>query len=753
MSLDRNALAHPSPHRRRRRGLPALVAGAVAVATVGVVLSAEPASAAPPTFPDNLVVFPDRDFVSVEGYSARAGQKALLTVDRAGEGRIGATTATVSGTDVAFEVNHPGGACWGAGVGPAVTPDIRPGDVVTLHFDGQAVADTVVQDGYVTDGSELAADGRTLTVTGHLSGSVNPAFTEQRIVEPALKDTAVGRRDIRALPGGPVADDSGAYTSALTFSGDTFTATYVFADPQVAAIADAASFERLLSWQATDNDANRQGLTIAEFGESGGPGFGGCPNGPLEAGPSAPTDVRAVTVAGGVRVTWTPATRIAGTPPIDGYEVTAAGRTVVDGQSVTSGMRIRGQAASGTTLTGLSPDETYDIEVVSISSAGRTVPPVVVQVETDTTDPVITASPGPGEYRTAQQVTLASNEPGTDIYYTVDGSDPTSGADPAPEALPYAGPIEITADTPVLRYVAFDPAGNAARGEFAYRITDTPLPAAPRITGSSVGTGSVTLTWQPGDAADDTFAVRVFDDPAGPVLREEATDGSPTIVTGLTEGTPYWFAVVAGNANGETSSAQVGPLTPQGAVVAAAGADQTVVRQTTPTEVTLDGSGSTASGATYLWEQVLADPGDPDAVTLTSADTLAPTFTLPVFASPMTNDPLRFRLTVTVDGVTRTDEVLVTPQPDEIAVSSVRYRARDMRIRGTGTTAGATVTVHVDGPTGPVIGTAVTVAAVAPETGADWELRLRNGQVPRPNPGSIWVESNLGGTTGPVATN
>ena len=33
----------------------------------------------------------------------------------------------------------------------------------------------------------------------------------------------------------------------------------------------------MMSWQLEDADGNRQGLTIAEFGELGGPGMGGCP--------------------------------------------------------------------------------------------------------------------------------------------------------------------------------------------------------------------------------------------------------------------------------------------------------------------------------------------------------------------------------------------------------------------------------------------------------------------------------------------
>ena len=53
---------------------------------------------------------------------------------------IGAATGVVSGGPVAFEVNHPGALCWGAGITAgdplkAITPDIQTSDKVrfSLH--------------------------------------------------------------------------------------------------------------------------------------------------------------------------------------------------------------------------------------------------------------------------------------------------------------------------------------------------------------------------------------------------------------------------------------------------------------------------------------------------------------------------------------------------------------------------------------------------------------------------------------------
>src|SRR5207237_274010 len=133
----------------------------------------------------------------------------------------------------------------------------------------------------------------------------------------------------RAIPGPLTPAPRGGYSSSLEFGGDTFTATYIFDDPTVADIAAHASLgARLLSWEFVDAAANRQGVTIAESGRAGGPGFGGCPTGPLQSGPPRPTNVSAVSVTGGIRVTWTPAVAIPGTQPITGYRATAVAQTV-----------------------------------------------------------------------------------------------------------------------------------------------------------------------------------------------------------------------------------------------------------------------------------------------------------------------------------------------------------------------------------------------------------------------------------------
>lgn len=736
---------------RRGRGMRALLAGALVVTSgMAGVLTAGPASAAVPTFPDNLGVFPNRDFVSVEGFADHAGETATVTVTRPGVGVVGSATAVVSGDDVAFEVNHPGGVCWGNGTSLKVTPDILPNDNVSISFGGQVAADTNVQDAYVTEKSVLI--GSTVTVTGHIGAGVITDNTEQRIIDPRLTGTGVGRRDVMAIPGPLTPSDTGVYSSGLEFAGTTFTATYVFDDLAAAQIAANPSLgERMMAWEVVDLVGNRQGLTLAERGELGGPGMGGCPNGPLQSGPPGPGNVIAANVAGGVKLTWTPAVAIPGTPAIIGYRATAVAQTLsATGEQVEIGRRSPNPAATGMTITGLSSTETYAIEVVSVSSVGQTFPPVQAIPVTDTTPPTVSASLPSGGYAVAQNVTLSANEPGSEIYYTNDATDPVVGDVLSATATHYTGAIPINADM-TLRFVAFDPTGNVSTiGEAIYTITNTPVPTTPAFTTTSVGVGSVTLNWADADPSITGYEVQVYNGDGSAKLGAPLPTTATTLTISapdVTADTPYQFTVLAINANGSSpESAKVGPLTPLGTVVANAGPDQNVVRRTTPTTVTLTGAGSTTVGATYSWEQVLVSPTDPDQVTLTGSTTLSPTFSLRLYTYPMTNNALTFRLTVTTADGSKTDDVRVTPQRDTVGIATAKWKAGDFRITGAGSVVGATITAHSGSLAGPVLGRA-PVTAGAPA--GVFSLRLQGAAAGATRPATIWIESTLGGTAGP----
>lgn len=737
----------------------ALAAGAV---SVGGGSDSADAAGPVPSFPDNIVVFPNRDMVSVEGYSELGGQTALVEVVRPGVGIVGSAEVLMSGGDVAFEINHPGGYCWGANTDLQVTPDILPGDQVTMRIGGTEIGTTTVLDAQAFDGI-LQPDGVTVVIPGHIGAGVDPAQIEQRIVEPALRDTSVGRRDVRALLGG-LAPGRDNYESSLEVNGTDLTATYIFSGPDAAVAAELTANvfgERVLAWQVTDPLGNRQGLTIAENNEPGGPGMGGCPAGPGQSGPPAPQNIVASRPAGSdtATITWTPATALPGTPAIDGYEVTAIDTNPSGTEYDTIGKRIADPAADGTTITGLHPSRTYDFEIVSVSTVGKTFPAATASQEQDITAPVVLPSIPAGSYPVPQLLELVAQENGVDIYYTLDGSDPVSGGLTTATALPYTGPIPISGTTTV-KFAAFDLAGNVSDIEtLTFTITNDPVAAQTSILSGTPALNAVDLSWAAADpvapaTAITGYLVRVYDaEDALATFNEVNTAGDvlATTVNGLVGNTPYWFTVAAKNDVNSAwgpESDRFGPVTAQGSIVADAGPDQgNVVRGTA---AQLNGDGSTDGGVTYQWTQMTdavgsaVMPAGPDRVTIANAAAQSTTFTMPLYNATMSLAPLHFRLTVS-DGVSApiSDMVTITPRNDTVGITTARWKAGDFRVVGAGAIDGATITVWatVNGVTNAV--------GTAQVTAGGWQVRLRNN-APAVAPTAVWAVSNQGAYVGPV---
>jgi regulation of enolase protein 1 (concanavalin A-like superfamily) len=87
----------------------------------------------------------------------------------------------------------------------------------------------------------------------------------------------------------------------------------------------------------------------------------------------------------------------------------------------------------------------------------------------DTTPPTVAATPSGGAFSSAPSVTLTAtdNNPGSSIYFTTNGSTPTS------TSTRYTAPISITTTT-TLKFIAVDAAGNSsAIGSETYTITGT----------------------------------------------------------------------------------------------------------------------------------------------------------------------------------------------------------------------------------------------------------------------------------------
>src|SRR3954471_9088135 len=529
-----------------------LVAGLAIIGALGAIV----ASAAVPTFPDNLVVFPDRDFISVEGFQGHKGETATVEIKR-GATVMGSARAVVSGEDVAFEINHPGGACWGAGTSLKVTPDIRPGDVAVITFPDGTSQDTTVQDAQASDAVQ---DGTKVTVSGHIGAGVNKDFMEQRIVNPDLVPL-IGKRDVRAAPGPLTPAATGGYSSSLTFpTADTFVATYEFTDLDAATEAAHSDLgERAMAWQEQDADANRQGLTIAEFGEAGGPGMGGCPACPADH--PAPAGTGAYVMSAdktSMKVSWTPATATSGAAAVTGYSVEALAGTA-SSTGVRSGYTRRtGVDGTSATITGMDPGENYTVEVRSMTgtkmsdafpmqaSAAPGVP------AGDTTAPKLTVSPAINTtgVTEASSVTVGSDTANAQLFYTTGDTAIIEGGLPTDAAKLVTGPIPITGPT-TLHLLAIDRAGNYDLAQGAFAPPTAVAPTAPTSLTATAGQESATLKWTATDPTITGYGVQVYDSLTGkPAGALQETTAKTLTVTKLAADTAYTFSVKAKNGAG-----------------------------------------------------------------------------------------------------------------------------------------------------------------------------------------------------------
>ncbi len=114
--------------------------------------------------------------------------------------------------------------------------------------------------------------------------------------------------------------------------------------------------------------------------------------------------------------------------------------------------------------------------------------PITAQITLDTTAPITAASPQPGVFSTVPlPVTLTTNEPAT-IYYTTDGSTPTT------LSAVYRSPLSLSATTTVT-YRAVDPAGNVEPPKTGTWTLHTPdMVASLKINNGAAVTNSTTAT-------------------------------------------------------------------------------------------------------------------------------------------------------------------------------------------------------------------------------------------------------------------
>jgi hypothetical protein len=167
----------------------------------------------------------------------------------------------------------------------------------------------------------------------------------------------------------------------------------------------------------------------------------------------------------------------------------------------------------------------------------------------DTVAPTVTVTPNAGTYGSAQTVTISSNE-GT-IYYTTDGSTPTTGS------TVYSTPFSVSS-TSTVKYLVIDAAGNQTTGLVAYTI-DTVAPDP--VTLLAVGTVTQTtipVTWTAPSATDvSKYEVAYSSNGGNTYVIATSNLTAPATsytVTGLTTSTSYIVRVVAIDGVGNRST-------------------------------------------------------------------------------------------------------------------------------------------------------------------------------------------------------
>ena len=693
--------------RSRKAAVAGVTAAGLLIAGGGAALAANP-----PQGPGNIEIFSKRDMIMIDGYTAQAGETATFTLKRGD--RVVGTASGVVDENGFLEVNHPGGACW-----TGVTPDVRGGDLVEVSFsetefvDGAHVGDVVVTAVTPQATAEETADpddieGQ-LVIEGTYGDFVDPARFGVEIVNPDMRGregqpTRILERAI-GFPADPTDLPTGYTVDGVVENGQ-FTVTFGFYSHFDLGLA-AAGEHVAMSWLAepTNGVEAQFGLTMYEFGEFGGPGFGECPPGPSAQAPDAPLNLSASgggPGTGTITATWDPA----GLPPdaadVSRYELRAKDPEFAGQETVVT------TAGDVTTATlNRLVEQPHQLRVVAYNAAGASVDSNEITVDPSSTATVpVPADP--------------------------DATDPDGGT---------VGDTEI-----------IDPPGGGGSAT---------APAAPTgVTAALGGTaGEATVSFAA--PADSAVAVTGFevsattstDGVTAPETQVLAADATTATVTGLVEGASYTFSVVAlgaGATEGEVVRSPAATATLTVPAVVAPNAPRVVRVSTGSGSAFVEWSAATAGNADspvtgYRLTATPGTGGDPVVLgdipaTATSA-TLAnlangTQYTLELVATSAGGDsaPASF-----ANGVSST----IAPADVLTATAEFRTDRTEWRLNGTASVAtGNTVTAT----TVATNGATRTIGSAAVAADGSWTLRVRNSGITPRTPAQVSITSSAGGS-------
>ncbi|MGB5196638.1 MAG: fibronectin type III domain-containing protein [Candidatus Deferrimicrobium sp.] len=246
----------------------------------------------------------------------------------------------------------------------------------------------------------------------------------------------------------------------------------------------------------------------------------------------------------------------------------------------TSSTKITGIVSAPNTVAGLTNGTPYFFAVSAVNAGGESALSVERSATPDATPPPgaptnIRASAGDNQVTVSwDNVTGATSY---NVYYGTATGVTTASTKVTGATSPNAISGLLNGTTYFFVVTAVNGNGESAVSFEASALpTATPPPAAPSLTSATAGNAQVTLVW---GAVTTATSYNVYHGTASGVTKvsgiKAAGVTSPYAVTGLTNGTPYFFIVTAQGAGGESAASNERSATPTAPAAAFSQADLT----------------------------------------------------------------------------------------------------------------------------------------------------------------------------------
>ncbi|HEU0188763.1 MAG TPA: fibronectin type III domain-containing protein, partial [Gallionella sp.] len=273
--------------------------------------------------------------------------------------------------------------------------------------------------------------------------------------------------------------------------------------------------------------------------------------------PLAPVGVTATTGDAQIQLGWA---AVSGATSYNVYYRTSAGVTAANGTKIAS-------ATSGGPITGLTNGTTYYFVVTAVNAAGES----AVSSEVNATPQVSTpgAPTGVGIILGDGQVsvtwTAVTGATSYNIYYRATaGVTTTNGTKVAGVASGFPVTGLTNGTTYYFVVTAVNAGGESAASSEVNAMPQVPTPGAPTGVGATAGNAQVKVSWTavPGAVSYNVYYLTIPGVTAANGTKESlAASGLP--ITGLANGTTYYFVVTAVNAGGESAVSSEVNATPQ----------------------------------------------------------------------------------------------------------------------------------------------------------------------------------------------